>query len=432
MVKMDFIKEALRQNSHWDAGIVETARMEGKFVERSAYFELEKSAEKKFITILKGMRRTGKSVLAKKLMEKSIQNGTGARQIGWFEFDRAMNAKPEDLDAVILFFESRGVKLAVFDEIHFVPMWQDILKRHYDRSGMKFLATGSSALELDRRSSESLAGRFELVELKPFSFEESLALKGIRLPKSESRMAREEGSLGAAAAAYMLEGGLPEAISMDAEQRKKYIKESLLDPLFYKDLPFVFAQARPELLHGTLELLCATSGSTYQAGNIAQVLGCSLLAASAQIEVLERSLLVRTMLNKTPSIVKQKRTAKKIVFSDNGMLAALNENASLGALAENAAINALGAKMFWKDAQGREIDLLLPERKIALEVKYQESISSHDERHLRYFVERNAGWKGAVVTKDKEEKGEYPWIPLWKLLLLKEKSPELLSPKPID
>lgn len=419
---MDFIKEALLQNTHWDTGIVQVQRAGERFVEREECAELMKSARKKFITILRGMRRTGKSVLARKLMADFCAKNGGARTAGWFEFDRAMNAKPEDLDSVILFFESKGVRLAIFDEVQFVPMWQDILKRHYDRGDMKFVVIGSSALELDRRSSESIAGRFELVELSPFSFSESMDLKGASLPEKPSGLVKSEARAAAAAEEYLLEGGLPEAILLNgASERQKYIRSSLLSPLFYKDIPFTFPQAKPELLSPTLELLSASVGSTYQVANIAQALGCNAPAVSAQIGILERSLLVRTLFNKTPSIMKQKRTAKKIVFSDNGVLRALNDGASIGALAENAAINALQANLFWRDTQGREVDFLLPNRKIAFEVKYRESASSHDERHLNYFMGGNVGWKGAIITKDCEEKGDIPRIPLWKVLLLKEK-----------
>ena len=37
------------------------------------------------------------------------------------------------------------------------------------RTDLKFIVTGSSAFEMDKRSAESLAGRLELVFVKPFS-----------------------------------------------------------------------------------------------------------------------------------------------------------------------------------------------------------------------------------------------------------------------
>ncbi len=86
-------------------------------------------------------------------------------------------------------------------------------------------------------------------------------------------------------------------------------------------------------------------------------------------------------------------------------------------LAENAAINAYGALLFWRDSEGREVDFLVPEKKLAFEVKYQESISSRDERNLEYFLERNRGWKGVLITKNESESSGILRIPLWKALL---------------
>ncbi|MDP3741778.1 MAG: AAA family ATPase, partial [Candidatus Micrarchaeota archaeon] len=155
---MDFINETISQNGHWEGGKITIPRTDA-LVERTAFLQLEKAAGSKFIAVIRGLRRTGKSVLARQLMQKTINQELKPTEVGWFEFDRSMGATYDDLDKLVKFFESRGVKLVVLDEVAFVKGWQDVLKRHYDNSETKFIVTGSSALELDKRSSESLAGR---------------------------------------------------------------------------------------------------------------------------------------------------------------------------------------------------------------------------------------------------------------------------------
>ncbi|MBI5036736.1 ATP-binding protein [Candidatus Micrarchaeota archaeon] len=418
---MDFITEALRQNPHWETTKVEFPRLSGPLVERQAYGELEASWRTKFITVLRGLRRTGKSVLARQLMKTVAERDP--KKVAWFEFDRAMNATPEDLDSLIRFFQGRGAKTVILDEVAFVSHWQDILKRHYDRSDLKFVVTGSSAIELDQRTSESLAGRFQTIRVSPFTLKEKLAQKGKPFTGSALDEANRAEDFFLEAEEYIKSGGLPEIATAQQEARAGYINGTLLGPLFYKDLPAVFPEANPDMLSKTLEVLSGTVASTYQLQPIAEALGCSHPTAGTNVALLEKALLVRTAVNFTPSKAKQRRTAKKIVFADNGILTALRPDAGLGVLAENAALNVLGANYFWRSPLA-EVDIVLPSAKVAAEVKYQEHITSSDERNLRYYLERRKGWRGCLVTKkDIDLSADIPRIPLWKILL----QPELIA-----
>lgn len=419
---MDFIKEAVKQNGHWETGRIDFPRLEGPVVGREILPGLESSAKGKFITVLRGLRRTGKSVLARELMRNAISRGRKPNSIAWFEFDRAMKASPDDLDSLLSFFQGRQAQTVVLDEIPFVVGWQDVLKRFYDRTEMKFVVTGSSALEMDERSAESLAGRFDLVLVEPFSFREYLERRGRHPPSTPLEFAKLGEGMALECDGYMRTGGLPEAIPMEsAEERREYVSSSLLDPLFYKDLPAVFPGANPDMLRKTLELLSATVGSTFQFQALSQILGCSHPIAALQLGTLERSLLVRVAYNRTASVMKQRRTAKKVIFSDNGVLVALRPEIPAGALAENAVANSAGGLGFWRDAEGREVDFIFPAERLAIEVKYQEHITTADERHLHYFLERNKGWKGLMITKCSEDKSDIARMPLWKWLLSRRK-----------
>ncbi|MEW6528730.1 MAG: ATP-binding protein [Candidatus Micrarchaeota archaeon] len=417
---MDFIKEAVKQNEQWETNKISMPRVDEPIVVREVFAASENSVKTKFITVLRGLRRTGKSVLARKLMEKIIQHNSPS-SVAWFEFDRAMKATADDLDSLISFFQSKGAKIIVLDEIPLVKGWQDVLKRFYDRTNLKFIVTGSSALEIDKNSAESLAGRFNTIFVKPFSFKEYLKRIGKQQPSTRLDSAKREGEMQIECDGYIHTGGLPEVIPMkNAEDRRRYVNNSLLDPLFYKDLPALFPEAKPDMLQKMLELLSTTVCSTFQFQTLAQILGCSHPTAAFHLEVLERALLVRIAYNKTASLVKQKRTAKKIVFSDNGVLFALRPETAIGTLAENAASSNIENISFWRDAEGREIDFLIPKRQLAVEVKYQEHITTADEKHLRYFLERNPGWKGVLITKNSEEKSDISHIQLWKWLLSSE------------
>lgn len=414
---MDFMKEAISQNEHWETGKINISRIDNNLILRDVFPYFEKEMKTKFIVILKGLRRTGKSVISKQILQKLILDGINSKKLCWFEFDRAMGASANDLDTLINFFKSRGGEYLVFDELAFVNGWQDIIKRHYDKSNIKFIITGSSALELDKRSAESLAGRFVLIEVKPFSFHEFLLLKRYLLPKTELDYIKLGDNLVVYCDEYIRVGGLPEAIIMKDSERKEYIKNSLLNPLFFKDIPAVFPSANPDLMLKTLELLSASIGSTFQYQTIAQVLGCTHPTISAQIDMLKHSLLAYLLFNYTGSLMKQKRTAKKINLGDNAIAFTLNPEITIGSLAENVVAETINAKYFWRDNKNREVDFIIPEDKLAIELKYQNTITKSDENNLKYFLDKHKGWKGILLTKNKEKLGEIEYIPLWKWLL---------------
>lgn len=419
---MDFIKEAIRQNEQWETGKMPLPRLDGPLVKRAIFSKLGASAKRKFVTILRGLRRTGKSVLARRFVQLELERGAKASSLAWFEFDRGMKATADDLASLISFFQSRGAKTIVLDEVAFVAGWQDVLKRFYDRTELKFIVTGSSALEMDRRSAESLAGRFDLLSVKPFSFSEYLELLGKGAPSTQLALIKNQEELQLRCEEYLVAGGLPEAAKIaDSEERKAYITSSLLEPLFYKDIPSIFPDSKPDMLSKSLELLSATAGSTFQFQSIAQILGCSHPTAAHHAEVLQRALLLKISYNFTLSEMKQRRTAKKAIIGDNGVLSALRSDVPLGVLAENAAAASADSAYFWRDRQGHEVDILLPQQKLAIEVKYQEHITTSDEKNLQYFLERRGGWKGILLTKKDEEKGEIERIPMWKWLLLGER-----------
>ena len=415
---MDFISEAISQNGHWQDGEIAFPRVAHSLVTREITPVFEESIKNKFVTILRGLRRTGKSILSRQAMQTALTKGAKPREVCWFEFDRSMQATPSDLDTLLKFFAGDGEsKLVVLDEIVFVPNWQDVLKRHYDLSNTKFIVTGSSALELDKRSSESLAGRFEIIKVKPFSFAENLLLTTGASPKTQLELVKKSGEMQNKCNEYLKTGGLPEAIPLNNEKRREFIKNSILEPLFFKDIPGVFPNANPDLLLKTLELLSGTVGSTFQFQQMVEVLGCSHPVIATQVEILCKSLVVSQLFNYTPSIIKQKRTAKKIIFADNGILNVLNPEKGSGALAENLVGSTIEATHFWRDSEGREVDFLLPEKKIAIEVKYQEHISGEDEKHLKYFLKEHPGWQAILITKKHESNHEIKQIPLWKWLL---------------
>jgi len=138
---------------------------------RSPYVKMwrEMSAEKGMILIA-GPRQSGKTTLARLLAEDFPNH----EYLNWdIPEDRLrLVEKPH-------FFESMkrvdaSEPLVVFDEIHKYRDWKNYLKGVVDRfpTGYRFLVTGSGRLDLYRKGGDSLAGRYLLFHLWPFTLAE--------------------------------------------------------------------------------------------------------------------------------------------------------------------------------------------------------------------------------------------------------------------
>ncbi len=121
------------------------------------------------IALISGPRQCGKTTFAKMLLE--------SRRAGSYhnwddvEFRRTWAKKPS---AVVPRAERGIVPIVILDEIHKDRLWKRNLKGIYDTltSPCDFLVTGSARLNVFRRGSDSLMGRFFHFRLHPFSIRE--------------------------------------------------------------------------------------------------------------------------------------------------------------------------------------------------------------------------------------------------------------------
>jgi predicted AAA+ superfamily ATPase len=75
--------------------------------------------------------------------------------------------------------------LVIFDEIHKYKNWKNYLKGLYDEFAdeYKFLVTGSGRLDVFRKGGDSLAGRYFMFHLFPFTLSELTKKKDMVIPK---------------------------------------------------------------------------------------------------------------------------------------------------------------------------------------------------------------------------------------------------------
>jgi predicted AAA+ superfamily ATPase len=129
----------------------------------------ELAAEKSMV-FLAGPRQSGKTTLAH-IISRSFANTL------YFNWDIAEHrtrliGNPTFFEAVER--KDASTPLIIFDEIHKYKEWKNYLKGVYDQfhEGYQFLVSGSGRLDIYQKGGDSLAGRYYLFHLWPFTVAE--------------------------------------------------------------------------------------------------------------------------------------------------------------------------------------------------------------------------------------------------------------------
>lgn len=128
------------------------------------------------MAFISGARQCGKTTLSKCLLK---ERGAG-KYFNWDEKGFRLLWTKHPLGAVeAAVEEAKGVPIVVLDEIHKAKLWKRNLKGVFDslKLPVDIVVTGSAKLNVYRRGSDSLLGRYHHFRLHPFSLAELSANK---------------------------------------------------------------------------------------------------------------------------------------------------------------------------------------------------------------------------------------------------------------
>lgn len=386
-----------------------------RFLPKRSFFPKFKKLidETKQISALIGMRRVGKTVLIRQILANILEDTSFSPL--YFSFDQEIipnlkNPLSEIINYYLTFVlkkklsDIKKTTYLFFDEIQIVPFWQDTLKRYYDlNQNMKFVISGSSSLFLQEKSKESLAGRIFEQVLPPLTFNEYKKIKKIGA-ENEIIFFPE----------YLKYGGFFEELSLTDEQRKKeFLREWVLGKVLERDLPAILRLSDRQIFRILFNILLQTTGQVVVLSKIANELDLSPTSITNYVAILEKTLLLSSLFNMVGSFVRRERRLRKIYPSSSNFLNFLPVfPPNLGAMAETYAYNFL-AKILKKDVfffkeRGVEIDFIIPEKRLAVEVKYQETIHKEDFKNLRLVMKKKKYTNGYLLTKNLTEEKKFP------------------------
>lgn len=391
---------------------------EKDWYERDLYQKIKNHLSDDLIISLTGLRRVGKSTLMKQALNHLLITNF-PKNIFYFSFDESVIKKDTEILRQILENYAISIlgrplnktdqKIFIFlDEIQIIPYWQDIIKTYYDLNpNLKFIVSGSSALFISRKSTESLAGRIGEIVVPPLSFKEYLDLNGII--KKEIHNGLEEYArlfpeyLSSFFENYLQIGQFPQPLknNYSKDDTEKYL-QTIEDKIIEIDLPKTFYVKRLDILKIIFSYFKQSSGNLLSYENLTNDLGVDIRTTVKYIDWLKKAFLINICLNQTKKIVKSGRTSKKIYLTSTNFA----QNLPLGNKVETYIFNFLknlNPHVEFFRFQTQEIDFIITTKtgqKIPLEVKYQENIKESDEKNLRMFIKRYQPRDAFLITKN--------------------------------
>ncbi len=273
------------------------------------------------IQILAGPRQVGKTTLVDQLLNRADRPvgsrtllaaepspvAADASALGWnrplligADWLVAQWARAEALAKVWDESDHPNAKAIPFvlaiDEVQQLPKWSSLVKGLWDRSlalgvRMHVLLLGSSPVLMQHGLTESLLGRFEVLRLGHWSFDEMNTAFGLTLEQ------------------YLYFGGFPGSARFigDETRWRDYVQASLIAPNIEKNVFEMFRVDKPALLRELFSLGCAYSGQIMALDKAKGRLGGHTLTLSHQMTLLSHAGLLTGLHKYAGQLVRQRQ-----------------------------------------------------------------------------------------------------------------------------
>lgn len=300
---------------------------------------LEESWRQAPIAWLSGVRRCGKTTIAKSL-------GEGRSLYVNCDLPAAQDIARDP----VLFYRNCERKIVVFDEVHQLRDPSLLLKVGADEfPALKILATGSSTLAAGRKFRDTLTGRKRQVHIPPVLWDEIPAF-GATLNKR------------------LFHGGLPAALL--SENKSPSFYREWADSFFSRDIQKLFAFRDYEKFNLLFEYLMKQSGGLLEMSKAAGTLGISRATISTHLRAMEITHAFTVLRPFHGGGRRELVKMPKIYGFDTGFVSFFKgwdplRAEDYGILWEHLVLEWLQARCpdfsisHWRDASGREVDFVI-------------------------------------------------------------------------
>lgn len=299
----------------------------------------------------------------------------------------------------------------VIDEIQKVPQWSGHIKGLWDAdrangTPMHVVLLGSSPLLVQQGLVEGLTGRYELIRMGHWSFDEMNEAFGFTLDQ------------------YIHFGGYPGSAPLigDETRWRDYMRHAIVEPSIEKDVLEMKRVDKPALLRQMFELGCSYSGQQLALQDIRGKLGGHTLTLADYLLLLRQAGLLSGLHKYAAGQVAQRASPPKFQVHNNALMTVMSTYGFAEALADRGhwgrkVESVVGAHLhntadadtvlhYWRQSS-KEVDFVIEHRGrlAAIEVKLAAATTKH--AGLYEFCKRYPDAKHVLVGTDDLPLGEF-------------------------
>ena len=375
------------------------------------------------IKVLSWIRRVGKSYLLKQTISYLISKKNISQNNIFYihlEDERLINTSVFDLREIWEEYRTNyyksGVIYAFFDEIQNIAWWEKFIRNLQEtlEVNIQIFITWSNSNLLSSELATVLTWRYTEFEIYPFSFQDFLNIRNIKLSEFDSRKYELFDE-------YIKYGWLPEVIKIgDNEIKTNYLK-SLIESIIFKDIVQRYNIKKTQFLESLLIFIYKTTCSNLSINSIVKYLKqeyktLDYETVNSYIDNIANTFLINNLssiADKTKHILKGKN---KFYAIDTGIRNIYSNNFDIEKILENFVFIEL--KRQWYEIQNIdwgdfEIDFIAKKDDITklIQVSYTVKDENTLNRELNALKKTHMFYQKIILTMDRINE-DIDWIKL--------------------
>ena len=235
-------------------------------IKRKFYLEkIVKLIDTEDIKVITGVRRCGKTVLLKQIIDELENRGIASENIIYmsFESSKYKNIRnDDDLDEFIFSKTNNlnGKIYLLFDEIQKVKNWEVSLNSYRVDLECDIYITGSNSQLLSGELATLISGRYISINMLPFSFKELIQYHDEMHENIDEIKLFEQ---------YLSYGGFPGLLNYENEEKEKYLYD-LYSTIVLNDILYKNKVKDLDLLERLMEFMISNIGQLFSANSISK------------------------------------------------------------------------------------------------------------------------------------------------------------------
>lgn len=185
------------------------------------------------IKVITGIRRCGKSIFLKTVIEELKERGVKDKDIIYIELDKKEYVNittPEQLEKIIdSLIVDNDFKYLFIDEVQNVKGFEKIVNAYKEEGNFSIFLTGSNSYLLSGELVTKLTGRYIEIEMLPLNFNEYIGMREFLGLSIDQNIYKEFTN-------FIRDGGFPGSLYYDNYEDKRLYTESVIKQIFEKDI----------------------------------------------------------------------------------------------------------------------------------------------------------------------------------------------------